>query len=135
MARQCFPQDERLLAGFSRFGNNLLDSTTDACTDELTGARAYPRELAVYTIRTPSPQGQRGTPPPTLPIFLRWLLNAQPRTHAKDDTQTARCTGTLQSNWRGPQKQFARNLKRRPCSDLDEIRQGHEMPLTQGVTH
>ena len=52
---------------FSELG---LYFSTEACIDEGAGAYAYPRTASVYTIRTPSPDGQRGVCLPTLPVSL-----------------------------------------------------------------
>lgn len=51
-------------------GQKLLDNSTHTCNRTDARMRAYPRVILEYTIRTPSPKGQRGSPPPSLPTFF-----------------------------------------------------------------
>lgn len=47
-----------------------LHISTKKCKDNFAVARAYPRKTTVYTIRTPSPDGQHGPFRPMLPVFF-----------------------------------------------------------------
>lgn len=47
-------------AVFRRIARNLLRAATDTCNNKRARASAYPRTVLVYTIRTPSPDGQHG---------------------------------------------------------------------------
>ncbi|WVX49813.1 hypothetical protein ROLI_029080 [Roseobacter fucihabitans] len=59
---------------FAHSGNYIrkkLANSTPASNLEDAALREYPRAIAVYTIRTPSPGGQSGVKAHRLPAFLR----------------------------------------------------------------
>ncbi len=65
--------ERRVLACAPIFSEFQLYFSTEACIDRRAGVCAYPRTAPVYTIRTPSPDGQRGAFLPSLPVFLSTL--------------------------------------------------------------
>ncbi|SFF89016.1 hypothetical protein SAMN05443635_103196 [Roseobacter denitrificans OCh 114] len=70
-----FPSKRRVLASEAIFSKFSLYFSTEACIHESADAGAYPRMVSVYTIRTPSPDGQRGAFLPLLPVSLSRVDN------------------------------------------------------------
>lgn len=61
-------KNEWTFANTGDFRRILLRISTEACKVDPAAGRAYPRDAAAYTIRTPSPDGHRGPTPPRLPV-------------------------------------------------------------------
>lgn len=70
MHKKTCPAFQREVTQFLGDDEVFVDNTTNTCNPNFAGSREYPRAASVYTIRTPSPKGQHGTPPPLLPTFL-----------------------------------------------------------------
>ncbi len=60
----------RNLAHRLKVAGILLCAATKTCIVGFAGVRAYPREASVYTIRTPSPDGQQRLFRHMLPVFF-----------------------------------------------------------------
>lgn len=75
MISPVFPARRRVLACRCHFSELTLYFSTEACIDRGADVCAYPRSASVYTIRTPSPDGQHGAFLPSLPVSLSGMRN------------------------------------------------------------